>query len=119
MRAPRRRGVADTRPCTTGRRSAQLPTSARSKRELLETRDARALFRGKSCASSGRDATARNPRVFEGSAGEGQNDLGNFPGRCRKFRGAIVAFKASVTRPGRPQENGSTSCQAFSQATSW
>ena len=55
----------DTRPCTTGRRSAPLPNSARPRKELLETRDARDL-QGQEPRQPGKDATVQNPCVFEG-----------------------------------------------------
>jgi copper chaperone CopZ len=56
----------DTRPCTAGWRFAQLPASARSKRERLETRDTR-HSKGQDLRQSERAGIPENTDVFSGS----------------------------------------------------
>ena len=51
-----------TKPCTAGRRLAPLPSSARSKRELLETRDARRPA-GQVLRQPGQTPGGHNPRL--------------------------------------------------------
>jgi hypothetical protein len=79
----------DTRPGTTGRRSVQLPTSARSKRGLLETRDARHL-NGQELRQPEQGSTAGSSSGLSGRATAGPEKLRNFAGRCRKSHTAIA-----------------------------
>ena len=91
----------DTRPCTAGWRFVQMPASARSKRELLETRDARHP-QGQELRQPEKVGTPGNPDLFKVSPPPARRTCGFSPvaaenpaGQAGRFNEALRGLFAS------------------------